>query len=423
MELFLQERLLQFIWQHQYFDRQAITSTGGEAIQIQNPGTINRNQGPDFENARIRIGQTDWAGKVELHVRSSDWDRHGHASDPQYNNVILHVVWEEDRRVNDIPVLELQGRVPGLLLQHYERLMHQSAFIACEDIYQPLPDLVWTAWRERLLTERLLRRMQEMEPLLQQTKFDWEQLCWRMLARNFGMRLNADAFDDMARSLPLTLIARHRPDRFQLEALLMGQAGLLKGPFHDHYPRSLQKEYKALARKYNLSPISIPCVYLRMRPVNFPGIRLSQLAALLQKQDRLFAAIRDSASVKDIRELASVSASQYWETHFRFDEPAAASPRQTGDMLTDSVVINTAIPLLFAYAHTRNDQRLLEKALHWFGELRPEKNHIVMAYQQLGLPAESSADSQALLELKKHYCEAHRCLECAIGNFLLKAPG
>lgn len=422
MELFLQERLLQFIWQHQYFDRRELTSTRGESITIQNPGKLNRNQGPDFEDARVRIGQTDWAGKVELHVFSSDWNRHGHAADAQYNNVILHVVWEQDRVVNDIPVVELKGRVPGILLQHYEQLMHQSAFIACEHIYQRVPELVWTGWRERLLTERLLRRMAEMEPLLRQTQFDWEQLCWRMLARNFGMRLNADAFDDMARSLPLALISKHRQDRFQLEALLMGQAGLLKGPFHDHYPRSLQKEYKALAKKYGLQPISIPCVYLRMRPVNFPGIRLSQLAALLGRQDHLFATIRDSTSVKEIRELASVPASHYWETHFRFDESAAPSPKQTGAMLADSIVINTAIPLLFTYAHKRHDQRLLDKALHWFAELKPEKNHIVMAFQQLGLPTESSADSQALLELKKHYCEVHRCLECAIGNHLLKSP-
>lgn len=420
MTLFLNEQLLQYIWQYQYFNTSELKTTAGETVSILHPGTWNFNQGPDFHHARLKIDGTVWAGTVELHMRSSDWSRHGHSGDPNYDAVILHVVWEHDVVVNDISVLELKGRIPGLLLEHYEHLMHQASFIPCEDIIKPMPELTWHSWRERLLTERLLRKKAELDELLTQNKHDWDETCWRMLARNFGMRLNADAFEAMAQSLSLVQVARHRHDRFKLEALLMGQAGMLKGRFHDDYPRSLQKEYNVLSRKLGTQPITVPCVYLRMRPVNFPGIRLSQLAELLYRQQRLFSVFRDSDSVKDIRQLMNVTAGTYWDTHYRFDEPSTHSPKQMGDMLADNIVVNTAIPLLFTYAQYLRDQRLLEKALSWLEEIRPEKNHIVHAYQLAGFRVESAADSQALLEMKKQYCEQHRCLDCSIGNFLLK---
>ncbi|MCR6720706.1 MAG: DUF2851 family protein [Chitinophagaceae bacterium] len=420
MTLYLNEQLLQYIWQYQYFNASELCTTDGEPIEMLHPGTWNFNQGPDFHHARLKIADVVWAGTVELHMRSSDWSRHGHAGDPNYDAVILHVVWEHDVAVNDIPVLELKGRISGLLLEQYERLMHQELFIPCEDIFKPVPELAWLSWRERLLTERLYRRKLELDEVLIQTKNDWDEVCWRMLARNFGMRLNADAFEAMAQTIPHTQIARISHDRFKLEALLMGQAGLLKGRFHEDYPRSLQKEYYALSRKLKVQPITIPCVYLRMRPVNFPGIRLSQLAGLMSRTQRLFTKFRDGESVKEMREMLNVSASSYWDTHYRFDEESAHLQKQMGDMLADNIIVNTAVPLVFAYGQQHHDQRLLEKALGWLDEIKAEKNHIVHAFQLAGFRVESSADSQALLEMKKRYCEQHRCLECSIGNFLLK---
>ena len=421
MTLFLNEQLLQYIWQHQYFNPSELKTIGGEPVVVLHPGSWNFNQGPDFYHARLDMGGTVWAGTVELHMRTSDWLRHGHEGDPGYDAVVLHVVWEHDVIVNDIPVLELKGRISRVLLEQYAHLMHQASFIPCEGILKPIPPLTWQNWRERLLTERLLRRRKELDGMLSQNQHNWEEICWQMLARNFGMRLNADAFEAVAQTLPLTQIYRHRHDLFKLEALLMGQAGLLRGRFRDDYPRSLQKEYHALGRKLELQPITIPCVYLRMRPVNFPGIRLSQLAALLHRQQRYFSLFRDSKSVKDIRELLDVAASAYWNAHYRFDEPAAACPKQVGDMLADNIIVNTAIPLLFTYAQYLRDQHLLDKVLGWLEEIRPEKNQIVRTYQLAGFPAESAADSQALLEMKKQYCEQHRCLDCSVGSFLLKS--
>lgn len=420
MTLFLNEQLLQYIWQHQYFDSAGLATIDGEPINVLHPGTWNFHQGPDFHHARLKIGSTLWAGTVELHMRTSDWQRHGHEGDEHYDAVILHVVWEHDKPVNDIPVVELKGRVPGVLLEHYGRLMHQAQFIPCEDILKPIPDIHWHSWRERLLTERLLRKKSEIDHSILQLQNNWEELCWRMLARNFGMRLNGDAFEAMARSLPLNIIARHRHDRFKLEALLMGQAGLLRGKLSDDYPRSLQKEYNHLSRKLKLQPVTIPCVYLRMRPVNFPGIRLSQMAALLHREHQVFSFFRDCRSLKDIRALMNLTASSYWDTHYRFDEVSTHSPKQVGDMLVDNVIVNTAVPLLFAYVHQLKNEPMLEKVLEWLQEIRPEKNHIVHAYQLAGFKVDSAADSQALLEMKKHYCEQHRCLDCSVGNYLLK---
>lgn len=420
MTLFLNEQLLQYIWQYQFFNTSEMRTSTGEPLRILHPGTWNTNQGPDFQNARIQIGETIWAGTVELHRRSSDWNRHEHTGDEHYQAVVLHVVWENDVVVNDIPIFELQGRVPGLLLERYEQLLHQAAFIPCEDILQSIPDLLWQSWRERLLMERLLRRKNELDSLLQQTQHNWEEVCWWMLARNFGMRLNAEAFEAMARSIPYSLIGRNRHQLPQLEALLMGMAGLLRGRFHDAYPKYLQKEFQTIIRKTGVQPISTPCVFLRMRPMNFPGIRLAQLARLLQQSFHLFAAIRDSNSVKEIRQLVNVQASEYWDTHYRFDESSTPIIKQVGDMLADNIVVNTAIPLLFTYAQYLQDQRLLDKALHWLEEIKAEKNNVVHSFQLLGFPVFSSADSQALLELKRSYCEQHKCLDCALGNFLLK---
>lgn len=422
MNLFLKEDLLQYIWQHQYFNRQDLCSCEGEPIRIIHPGTWNRNQGPDFLNARIQIADNVWAGNVELHVRSSDWDRHGHGSDAHYGPVVLHVVWEADRVINSIPVLELNGRVPGQLLERYAKLMNQTRFVPCEDLLTPLPPLIWSAWRERLITGRLLRRNAEVELRLQQTEYNWEEICWQMIARNFGIRLNADVFEDIAKSLPLSKLRRCRHDQERLEALLLGQAGMLEQPFSEEYPLRLQQHYQILAKGMKLKPVASKLLFLRMRPANFPGIRLAQLSVLLAARDNLFEAFCAAASVDELRQMLWVTAGEYWNNHFRIGEPARFQPKQVGRMLADNIVLNTAVPLVFAYAQYRKDEPLLEKALNWLQQIPAESNHIIQSFQKQGLPTETAADSQALLELKRHYCEQHRCLDCSIGNFLLNRP-
>lgn len=420
MNLFLREDLLQYIWQHQYLHRSELTTTSGERVQVLHPGTLNRNQGPDFLQARIQIGNATWAGAVELHIKSSDWIRHGHSHDPNYEPVVLHVVWEMDVVVNNIPVIELRGRVSASLMERYATLMHQEQFIPCENLFQPLPDLNWIAWRERLLTERLLRRKEELDRVLEKYHYNWEELCWQLLARNFGMRLNADAFEAVAATLPVAWVNRYRSHPLRLEALLLGQAGLLEGPFSELYPRQLQKEYRHLARALGLQPVSIRCVHLRMRPVNFPAVRLAQLARVMNRSTGLFAQLRDASTIDQVKQLVQVQATPYWDTHYRVGEPARPQVKKVGDMLANNVVINTAVPLLFAYAQYLQDAGLAEKALSWMEQIDAEPNQVVAQFRELGFPGRTAADSQALLELKKQYCDEHKCLDCTVGHHLLK---
>jgi uncharacterized protein DUF2851 len=281
------ERLLQFIWQLGYFNKNSLATTNGQTLQIIFPGNYNTNQGPDFSQARIKIDNTIWAGNIELHVKTSDWEKHRHQGDKNYDSVVLHVVWEDDSHSHQslenetekpLSVLELKDKVSKLLLSRYEDLMHSSTFIPCQEIVQSVPEIIWKAWKERLMAERLIRKAATIENYLRQNNFHWEETCWWLLARNFGLNVNSDAFELIARSISMPVLSKHKHQVNQLEALLFGQAGLLKEKFIEDYPRMLQKEYKFLRSKYGLIPVPCSVFFLRMRPGNFPTIRLAQLA-------------------------------------------------------------------------------------------------------------------------------------------------
>src|SRR6187455_2545713 len=248
------ERLLQFIWQFQYFNKGEIQSTSGETIQVIFPGTYNINQGPDFNDAKIKIGKTTWVGNVELHLRSSDWNRHNHQNDKNYNNVILHVVWEDDFPDYIMPVLKLNNRVAKIFLQRYEDLMNAQGFIPCEKTISSIKPIVWQSWKERLLAERLIRKSEIVKTYLQQNNYHWEETFWWLLARNFGIKVNADAFESVARSIPLNILSKQKNQIHHLEALLFGQAGLLEDKFEEDYPQLLQHEYEFQKSKYKLNP-------------------------------------------------------------------------------------------------------------------------------------------------------------------------
>ncbi|HEY2720536.1 MAG TPA: DUF2851 family protein, partial [Chitinophagaceae bacterium] len=268
------ERLLQFIWQFQYFNNGELVTSGDEQLQIIHAGQLNINQGPDFSNAKIKLASTIWAGNIELHLKASDWTKHNHHRDGNYNNVILHVVWENDVGNNvQIPILELKERVSKILLDRYESLMNAPEFIACEKSIHVVRDIIWKSWRERMMIERLMRKAKTAESLLVQSNFHWQEAFWWLLARNFGMKVNGDLFEEVARSIPVNLLARHKNQIHQLEALLLGQANLLKGNFREDYPIMLQKEYLFYKKKYDLRPVLAVPFFLRMRPGNFPSIR------------------------------------------------------------------------------------------------------------------------------------------------------
>ena len=427
------ERLLQFIWQFQYFNKNELTTAEGEAVQVIIPGQHNNNQGPDFSNAKILINNTTWAGTIELHIKTSDWGKHKHQEDKNYNNVILHVVWEDDESRNPIaigsvpdeernfvPVLELKSRVSKLLLQRYEELMLSTAFIPCEKSIRSVRNITWHSWKERLLIERLLRKAAIVETYLQQNNYHWEETFWWILARNFGRKVNADAFEAIARSLPLAVLAKHKNQIHQLEALLLGQAGLLKESFEEDYPNLLQKEYKFLQSKYNLQPIQLPLFSLRMRPGNFPAIRLAELAMLVHDSAHIFSKIKEAASAKRIKQFFEVTANDYWHYHYQFDETSAFRKKKTGTSMIDNIIINTVAPVLFAYGNYHNENRYKDKALQCLEEITAEKNLITKGFEQLNIENKNGWDSQALIELKNEYCNNKRCLECSIGNSILK---
>ncbi|MFI5133767.1 MAG: DUF2851 family protein, partial [Chitinophagales bacterium] len=330
-------------------------------------------------------------------------------------------VWENDREENEVPVLELKERVSKILLQRYEELMNSSAFILCEKNIHSVRDITWKSWKERLLAERLMRKAKAVELFLQQNNYHWEETFWWMLARNFGMKVNADAFESVARSIPLNILAKHKSQIHQLEAILLGQAGLLDKKIEEDYPKLLQKEYKFLKEKLKLKAIHQPIHFLRMRPGNFPTIRLAQLAMLVHESAHLFSKIKEAGSVKVVKKWFDITANDYWHYHYRFDETSSFKKKKLGTTMIDNIIINTICSVLFAYGDYHDAQKYKDKALKWLEEISPESNSITKGFQQFGIENKNAFDSQALIELKNEYCNKKRCLDCAVGNAILKS--
>lgn len=421
----MNERLLQFIWQFQYFSTTALATTGNEFLRVEKTGLLNRHQGPDFSGVILTIGSTKWVGNVELHLRASDWHRHRHTVDKRYANIILHVVWEEDAMVTDacgnpFPTLVLQDRVSRLMLERYRQMMQQLSGLPCSHFLPAMDALHWMAWKERLAAERLERKAMEVLNRFRQNAHHWEATCWQMLAANFGMHINSPLFEQVAVSLPITLLARHRNHLYQLEALLLGQANLLAGKYKDRYALMLQKEYLYLKKKYHLIPVRQQPAFLRMRPAAFPTIRLAQLAMLLHRNDFLFVPMLEAATVEQLCGMLMVTAQDYWSDHYRLDEPALHRPKQLGEQMAGNIIINTIIPVLFAYGLYQNNADHRERAIQWLLQLSPEKNRISLAWEKQGISNQHALDSQALLELTNHYCHEKRCLDCAVGNRILR---
>lgn len=416
------ERLLQYLWQFQYYNRQSSILDNGDPFQVIHPGRFNTNQGPDFLEAKIRIEETLWVGHVEVHVKTSDWFKHAHQFDRNYDNVVLHVVWENDMPERDtrIPVFSMQSKVPMLLLEQYEYWMNSASFIACGSQIRDVSRIIWISWRERLLAERMQRKSAMVFSFLLQTNQHWEETFWWLLARNFGAALNFEPFEAMAKTLPVTLLARYKNQLPVLEALLFGQCGLLEGDFEEEYPVRLQREYLHVKTKYQLEPVRQSVHFLRTRPVNFPTVRLAQLARLLYRSNHLFAFIKETEQLSDIKKWLTVTASEFWDEHYTFNKSSTYRPKKLGNQMIDTLIINTVIPVLFAYGLLHNEEQYKNRALNWLDELEPESNAITSCFTDLGIVNKSAFDSQALLELKTHYCEPRKCLDCSMGNALLK---
>ena len=419
----MKESVLHHVWQYRLFQPHGLTTIGGETVEVIDPGKLNTDGGPDFFNAKLKIDNTLWVGNIEIHNQSSDWVRHNHQRDKAYDNVILHIVRKADaevRRTNGelIPQLELQ--VPDDIQTRYDELISARKWVACEDKLQLLPAVLISSWKSALLTERFERKTAAVESLLSQSQNHWEEAFYISLARSFGFSTNSQAFETMAKSLPLSVLARHKDNVFQLEALLMGQAGFLEKVEQDEYQLRLHKEYRFLQVKYGLKPMEISqWKLLRLRPDNFPTVRLAQFASLIFRSSKLFSVILETHSGKELRKLFDTRVTEYWQKHYLFGRKSSVSTKKMGEKSIDILLINTVIPFLFAWGKKKNDQHRMEEAIRLLEEIKPENNAIIHRWKERGVTCQSAFDSQALLQLKKNYCEEKKCLQCRIGHKVL----
>lgn len=408
------------------FDHRDLRTTEGEEVEISDFGEYNTHAGPDFFNARIRIGENTWAGNVEMHIRASEWATHAHAADPAYHNVILHVVWEEDRPAlrHDgarIPCITLKERTPQAVLDAYLTLEHESDAIPCRRFFGKTPEILRLNWYDRLIVERLEERAEAAARALEQAQGSWEEAFYNRIAYTFGLKVNAEPFEMLARSLPLRVLAKHKNDLTQLEALLFGQAGMLNQLFSDEYPQILQREYEHLRHKYGLTPLPDGAwKFLRLRPANFPSVRIAQFAALIHRSAHLLSKTLEAADVRELTHLYTAEPSPYWRNRYQLDKVSGVRDKRIGKDFLGRLWINAVIPFVFYYGSQMHRKDLQEKALLWLEALPPEGNAILDRWAELGAPARNAWQSQALLHLQSRYCLPRRCLSCAIGNAILK---
>lgn len=420
------EDLLQFIWASRLFEHHALRTTDGRPVEVLKPGRIQRNSGPDLLDALLRIDGQLWAGTVEVHLRSSEWNAHGHQFDPAYENVVLHVVYEHDAEVrtlrgNTLPTIELLPRISAESMALHYSLMREQGFVPCASKLGRVDKDRLSPWLERVLVERLERKTMEVENLYRDLHGDAAETLYHLLARAFGLKVNAEPFGMLAHAAPLRTVQKYRDDALRTEALLFGQAGLLQVDFVEEYPRTLQREHAILARLHHLRPAPVAAWrFGRMRPVNFPTIRIAQLAQVLMRCEGGAPDMLQVDRVEELHRMLDVSASSYWTTHYLFDSPTASKPKRLGRAGANHIIINAIVPALFALGRLRGDQRLADRAMCLLEQLPPESNRVLDGWAQVGLTADSAGRGQALLELRDRYCAGRRCLSCGIGNQLLR---
>lgn len=424
---FMNEKLLHFIWKFRLFEQNNLFTTEGEKVEIVHQGTHNTDAGADFQNAKIRIGKTLWAGNIEIHINSKDWFVHKHEQDASYNNVILHVVNESAGKIASrksgeiIPTLELKSRINSNTLYRYEELAKRIAWIPCAKFFKEIDEFTAKNFLERLLIERLETKVEQINLLLAASENDWENVMFQMIGRYFGASINKEPFFLLAKSLPVKVWAKHQNDLLQMEALLFGQAGFLEEKFDDEYPNQLRKEYLYLKRLHNLQPLKKEVwKFLRLRPSNFPTLRFAQLAALMHKEVKLFSKILDAKNAKAIHQLFEVDVSDYWQSHYQFDKSSKKVNSHLGFSMKNILLINAIAPVLFAYGKYKDNEAYCDKAIALLEKCEAESNSIVTGWKKLNLTAANAYETQAMLQLKNEYCDKFRCLNCAIGTKILK---
>lgn len=422
----MNEAFLQYVWRHKLLQGGEFMSTDGHTLRIVRQGELNNDAGPDFFNARVAIDGVEWVGNIEVHVRTSDWNAHHHSQDKAYNNIVLHVVYEHDTDIllqnGKRPVtLELKSYIDPKLIERYDSLMQADDDIPCADRLGEMPGFILDGWLDRLTAERIESKAEVVRRLLGESHGGWEQTCYWLLARYFGGRVNALAFELLAKATDQRLLARWKDDPQRLEALLMGQAGLLEGYFEDDYPRQLQADYEAIRTGAGLRPIDAYLwKFYRIRPSSFPTIRISQFANLVATSSNLFSTLLDMTDAAQIAALFNQPAAEYWCSHYRFDQPSPSHPKAVGRAQAEMLVINAWVPLLFVYGTVHGQQQYKDQAIDLLQQLKAENNNIIRRWKNVGIAADTAARSQALLQLHNSYCLNHRCLDCTIGYNLIK---
>jgi hypothetical protein len=424
----MKEEFLHYLWKHRLYDVENLFDTDLNKISVIHPGEYNRDSGPDFFNSRISIAGTVWAGNVEIHTLSSHFDLHGHQYDPAFNNVILHVVAENDKRVfnekgEEVPTARMQ--FDPALYEKYLSLVNNPYIIACQDGLKQIDSIIIRHWLNSLVIERFESKSELILEIFSKTSNDWEETFYRLLSRYFGFRVNAEPFEMLATALPFRIIRKHADNRFQIEALLFGTAGMLdeglfKEALSDSYYRDLLKEYKILSAKYSLQPIhGWIWKFSKLRPANFPSVRISQLAAMLSTSGGLFSKVIEASDIKQLKGLFEVSASDYWDDHFIFGKKSRKMQKNTGSQATDILLINAVIPAIFVYGMSRDRQDICERAFNFLENISAEENIIIKEWESAGIEAESAFYSQALIQLRNEYCKKRKCLDCRIGNKMI----
>lgn len=421
----MQEDFLHYIWKLKKFDTTDLKTTDNDSVDIVSVGKHNLNSGPDFFNAQLKIADQLWAGNVEIHVKSGDWFIHNHEVDSAYDNVILHVVWEHDTEVfrkdnTEIPTIELKNYISKSSLENYQKLFSKSSkWINCEGDFNSVDEFTITNWLERLYFERLERKSHDIEKLLKSSSNNWEAVLFKMLAKNFGLKVNGESFLSLANSIDFSIVRKQQSNLTSLEALLFGQSGLLEDSVEEPYFIKLVKEYNLLTQKFNLSNTNVtPLQFFRLRPPNFPTIRLSQLANLYHQHQNLFSKLVEIDSVDEFYNLFKMSTSKFWESHYTFGKSSKLSKKFITKSFIDLLLINTIIPIKFSYArHQGKDVE--EVVLNLAQEIASEKNSIVDKFNALKQMPKSAMQSQAIIQLKNEFCDKNKCLQCAIGSSVL----
>ena len=418
------EEFLHFVWTNRLCYQSGQKSIDGQDIEIIHPGIPNFDAGPDFFNAKIKIGSTLWAGNVEIHVREKEWYSHNHHTDPAYDNVILHVVQEKAKgtinsKGNTVPVLEV--KYSDHLLYNYNRLLAKSAFVACEKYLPHISSFEFEQWLERILIEKIESKSADIERYLEFANGDWNEVLYILLARSFGFGVNGEAFEMLARSLPFRILLKHSDNILSIEALLFGQSGLLETSLPDDYSNKLRKEYDFLSHKYNLKKLDEGLWrFLRLRPHNFPTVRIAQFAMLIHKFHGSFDIIANDPDLAHMESMLMTGVSDYWKNHYRFGkESSKGSDKILGKASAKLIIANSIVPYIYVFAKHKGDTKLQDKAMDLLTQLPPEKNGIVNKWAEKIFAAKDEAQAQALIYLKNYYCNHKKCLSCRIGRKLI----